>query len=325
LKPIEFTISDSQLHAVLSEIDAELRASGTKLFGRELRGWQMFCRRFKLQMAMHDPLAVRIFDWFTKQYGDRLRGNLDFGSTVAEIRHDLYSLRFPRLYGEQIVHCDPLLPSTYFGQRLSKKGQLRGNLLDHLAGGTPDFVSSLTVEECNNLIDVYARGFVGLSRMHDAEKAPFAKEALDDLHQSAAQLTAYSPNYGFSRWASLQATEKLLKSFITVCGQTPRKSHNLADLASTATSLGLPSPSSSLLRDIQCDAAVRYSAASVGKAEALRAHYATLSLCSDIAPRLRPQSGWGTEMRMLSYELNGTSRPMKALLVRRGKTVVGGP
>src|SRR5450759_4685938 len=106
LKPIEFTISDSQLHAVLSEIDAELRASGTKLFGRELRGWQMFCRRFKLQMAMHDPLAVRIFDWFTKQYGDRLRGNLDFGSTVAEIRHDLYSLRFPRLYGEQIVHCD---------------------------------------------------------------------------------------------------------------------------------------------------------------------------------------------------------------------------
>jgi hypothetical protein len=63
------------------------------------------------------------------------QGNLDFGSTVAEIRHDLYSLRFPRLYGEQIVHCDPLLPSTYFGQRLSKKGQLRGNLLDHLAGG----------------------------------------------------------------------------------------------------------------------------------------------------------------------------------------------
>src|ERR1019366_4690524 len=74
-----------------------------------------------------------------------------------------------------------------------------------------------------------------------------------------------------------------LKSFITVCGQTPRKSHNLADLASTATSLGLPSPSSSLLQDIQCDADVRYSAATVGKAEALRAHYATLSLCSDIA------------------------------------------
>ena len=240
-------------------------------------------------------------------------------------RHDLYSLRFPRLYGEQIVHCDPLLPSTYFGARLSKKGPLRGNLLDHLAGVTPDFVSSLTVAECKNLIDVYARGFVGLSRMHDAEKAPYAKEALDDLHQSAAQLTAYSPNYGFSRWASLQATEKLLKSFIAVCKQTPRKSHNLADLASTATSLGLPSPSSSLLQDIQCDADVRYSAATVGKAEALRAHYATLSLCSDIASRLQPQSGWGTESRMLSYEVNGTRRPMKALLVRRGKTVVGAP
>ena len=319
MKLADFTISESELHSALVEIDAELRAGDAPLFGRELRGWMLFCRKFKLQMALTDPLAVRVLDWFTRQYGDRLKGNLDFGNTVAKIRHDLYSLRFLRLYGTETVHCDPLLLGLSFGPQMSKNAPIRTNLFDRLAGATPDFLKSLTAEECRSLLDVYARGLVGLSRMDDAKNAPLAKEALDDLHQSASQLTASSPNYGFSRWASLQAAEKLMKSFIMLKGHSPRKIHDLADLAATAVSVGLPAPSPSLLRDIQCDADVRYSASSVGKSEALQAHYAALSLSGDVAPLLRPQSGWTTEIQMLSYELNGSMRPMKALRVSRLK------
>jgi len=319
LKPVDFTISESDLHSALAEIDSELRASGTKLWGRELRAWQHFCRKFHLEMAATDPLADRIFDWFTKQYGDRLIGNLDFGSTAAEIRHDLYSIQFPRLFGTEIVHCDPLLSAFDFRPRMTRDRLLKTNLFDHLAGATPAFIKSLTVEECTRLVNIYARGFVGLSRMDDAKQAPLAREALDDLHQSASQLTATSPNYGFSRWASLQAAEKLLKSFITLKQQMPRKTHNLVDLAATAVSLGLPAPSSSLLRDIQCDAEVRYSASSVGKQEALQAHYAALSLASEIAPLLSPQSGWVTEIRILTYTVNDSPRPFRALRVSRLK------
>ena len=320
MKPVDFTISDADLHSALVEIDNELRATGAKLFGREMQGWMLFCRKFKLEMAMHDPLAVRIFDWFSQQYGDRLKGNLDFGNTVAEIRHDLYLLRFPRLFGTEIVHCDPLLIGMDFGPRITMRGtMLKANLFDQLAGVTPDFLKSLTVEECSNLLDLYARGFTGLSRMDDAKEAPLAKEALDDLHQSASQLTASSPNYGFSRWSSLQATEKLLKSFITLKGQMPRKTHSLTDLAATAVSLGLPTPAPGLLGAIQCNADVRYSANSVGKREALHGHYAALSLAAKVAPLLSPQSGWVTEIRMLHYQLNGKPRPFKALRVSRLK------
>ena len=99
----------------------------------------------------------------------------------------------------------------------------------------------------------------------------------------------------------------------------PRKTHNLVDLAATAVSLGLPAPSSSLLRDIQCDAEVRYSASSVGKQEALQAHYAALSLASEIAPLLSPQSGWVTEIRILTYTVNDSPRPFRALRVSRLK------
>jgi HEPN domain-containing protein len=322
-KPVDFIISDADLHTVLAEIDTELRASGTKLFGREIHGLSLFCRKFKLEMAWSDPLAVRVFDWFTKQYGDRPKGNLDFGNTVGEIRHDLYSLRFPRLYGTEIVHCDPMLLGVNLGpHRRIGQGPLRplkSNLFDNLAGVTNEFVKSLTVQNCENLLDVYARGFIGLTRMDDAKDAPYCKIALDDLHQSASHLISHNPSYGLSRWASLQSAEKLLKSFIKLHGGKFLKTHNLTELASSAVLLGLPAPRPTLLQEIQCDADVRYEATNVGKEEALRAHYAVLSLCGAIAPRLRPQSGWVTEVRRLSYALNGVPRPMKALRVSRLK------
>jgi hypothetical protein len=135
LKPVDFEISDSDLHTSLVAIDTQLRASNSKLFGRELRGWGLFCQKFDLTVAMSDPLAVRIFDWFARQYGDRLKGNLDFGNTLAEIRHDFYTLRLPRLYGSAIVHCDPTLPKSHFGPELTvNSGGVKTNLFDYLFG-----------------------------------------------------------------------------------------------------------------------------------------------------------------------------------------------
>jgi hypothetical protein len=320
LKPVDFQISDSDLHIALVEIDNHLRASDSKLFGRELRGWGLFCQKFHLEMAMSDPLAVRIFDWFTKQYGDRLNGDLDFGRTVAEIRHDVYSLRLPRLYGSAIVHCDPMLPKSHFGPKLTvNSGGIKTNLFDYLQGVTPEFVKSLTDQECIDLLNVYARGVVAYSRMDDCQGAPYSKEALDDLHQSARQLTDHNPNCGFSRWASLQAVEKVLKSFIEQRGKTFENIHNLAKLAGVAVSAGLRAPDARLLARIQCRADVRYSAGTVGKAEALQAHYAALAVCADVALRLEPQSGWRTQVRTISYLVDGKPRPMGALVVSRLK------
>jgi hypothetical protein len=320
-KPVDFQISDPDLHNALLDIDSQLRADNSKVFGRELRGWGLFCQKFNLTMAMSDPLAVRIFDWFTKQYGDRLKGNLDFGNTVADVRHDFYSLRLPRLYGSAIVHCDPMLPKHHFGPALAvNSGGVKTNLLDYLPGVTPDFINSLTDTECMKLLEAYSRGVVAYSRMDDCQGAPYSKEALDDLHQSAGQLTDHNPNYGFSRWASLQAVEKVLKSFIEQRGKTFKKNHDLTELADIAVTAGLFRPDAGLLGKIQCKADVRYSAASVGKAEALEAHYAALAVCADLAPLLKPQSGWHTQTRMICYVLNGKPRPMGALVVSRLKT-----
>jgi hypothetical protein len=317
---VSFLISDADLNVVLSEIDNNLRASNSPVGGRELRGWMEFCKKFNLAMRMHDPLAERIFDWFKKQYGSRLNLQMDFGITVAHIRHDLYSMRLIRIYGSTIVHCDPNLHGADFGPSLrTDKIPPKSNLLDHLQGLTPEFIKSLTPDECNEFLDAYVRGILGFSRMQDAQGSPFSKESLDDLHQSAAHMTAHNPNYGFSRWASLQATEKLVKSYIVGKGQTPKKTHDLGMLITSAVSLGMPAPSPNKVQEIQCTPDVRYSASSVGKIEALNAHYAALTLSADIAPGLNTQSGWLTQIQSLSYQVAGKVSPIRAIRVVRGK------
>jgi hypothetical protein len=113
--------------------------------------------------------------------------------------------------------------------------------------------------------------------------------------------------------------EKVLKGFIEQRGKTFENIHNLAKLAGVAVSAGLPPPDAGLLARIQCKADVRYSAAAVGKAEALQAHYAALVVCADVALRLEPQSGWRTQTRAISYLVDGKPRPMGALVVSRLK------
>ena len=323
-KPVDFEITDEQLHKVLTKIDAELRASNPQVFGRELRGWIAFGKRFKLEMAMHDPLAARIFDWFTQQYGDRLNGNSDFGRTAVAIRQDVYPMRVPCFYGSGLIYCDPTLPPIK-SDGIRKNAPFKARLFEYVSGLTPEFIKSLTTDECNNIFYAYARGILGFSRLKDIQEtpdgpgAPFSKEVLDDLLQSADHLTADKPNYGFSRWSTLQAAEKMLKSYIVQNGGKLEKTHKLPVLEKAAVSVGLPALPPTLIPEIQCSADVRYDGNSATKDEALKAHYAVLTLCAQVAPLLKPHSGWITEIRWGSYEIAGKNSPIKGLMVTRSR------
>lgn len=316
-----FTISDAELSQVLSEIDGQLRKEGGPIAGREIRGWMLFCEHFNLEgFGWNHPVSRRIFDWFSHQYGDRLNINFDYGNTVAEIRHDLYLIRCVRLYGRELMVCDPLLFNKNLGPKIAVNTTVKFNLLNLLDGATSSFIQSLSVDECDSLVDAYARGFAALSRVEDAAGAVYVREALHDLRQSADQLSGQKANYGSSRFSSLQAVEKLVKSFIQAKNQKPTWGHKLQDNFHLAYSLGLPKAPAAKIDAVQCTGEVRYTSASVGKTEALQAHYAALSLCDHIAIHLTPQSGWKTAVQLVRYKVNGVQRPMKALFLSRGKS-----
>jgi hypothetical protein len=81
--------------------------------------------------------------------------------------------------------------------------------------------------------------------------------------------------YGPSKWASLQFTEKLMKSRLASSSVAFPKNHKLDELSRLLTTIG-SNVGKRDLDEIQCPAGVRYGDVSVDRDSALRAHIAAL-------------------------------------------------
>jgi hypothetical protein len=142
-----------------------------------------------------------------------------------------------------------------------------------------------------------------LSFRYGGTDAPYIKEAMDDLLQSSESVLLRGPNYGQSNWASLQATEKVIKSYILEKGGIPAKIHKLSELIEHASQLGLPAIGHSLIQAIQCDPNVRYDSALVTKHNALAAHEAALMICGTAA-KLMKRSTATAAVRKVQMHIN---------------------
>src|ERR1017187_9529862 len=226
----------TEFDAVMAEIDAELRKENDRIVGREIRGWMKFCQRFHTSVALGDPVADRIVDWFKAIYGDRLNVDLDFGKSFVSIRGDTYRIRCFRFYGVMYVICSVEILGREIHQRTAD-GQERTviNLLDgSIEGLTRELAGRLSPAECGAILMRYDRMFQAFSAIEGAlaarqggDDAPYMKEALDDLWEAAECVLLRTPNYGQSNWASLQAAEKVLKSYILEKGGSHGKIHRL--------------------------------------------------------------------------------------------------
>lgn len=284
--------SEAALDAALGAIDQELRQESDRIGGREIRGWAKFCKKYQTSMSMDDPLAERIFHWFERLYGDRLQLDLDFGKSIVVVRGDLSRMNVFRLYGTVYAVCTTALigrPShhaTPDGAIIEIINLLEGSI----DGMTPEFGCRLSSAECCAILASYRRMFVTFTGMEAALGAPYIKEAMDDLTMSAETLLLRKPNYGQSQWASLQATEKIVKSYILEKGSTHRKSHGLAALCADASALGMPSTDPVLIQAIQCTPDVRYDSTLATKDQAIAAHEAALIVCGQIAPLVKREN-----------------------------------
>jgi hypothetical protein len=132
-------------------------------------------------------------------------------------------------------------------------------------------------------MNAFLLGFDARNKIESISESEFVKEAIGDIHVSVTHLFATPPQYGLSKWSSLQAVEKLLKAFIHQQGGQVERIHKLEKLSEAAESLRLPPVPRSLLDKIQCPAGVRYGEIDVTPIEAVDAHHAALAICSGIA------------------------------------------
>jgi hypothetical protein len=156
-------------------------------------------------------------------------------------------------------------------------------MVDLVEDLTADFARSLTAEEVIKIGAAFVIGMGAYSALRVINDVDYVREAVGDFDAAVFHLVDHQPQPGLSKWASLQAIEKLTKAYIAQKGGTVRFIHSLQRLTDQAITLGLPAPPEQYLADVQCPAGVRYGEVAVSVEDALKAHLISLELCEGAA------------------------------------------
>jgi hypothetical protein len=212
------------------EIDQELRQQSDNVVGRPLGGLALFVGRFRVQIDNRHPLQLRIFAWFDRVYGDRLRIDRDFGQAIVLVNGESCKIRCPLFFANFPVVCTPAAIGTRLRiQSAHGPIDVRNLLENGIEGLTLDLAARLQQSECDQILTVFGDMFMAFCGMEAAlgarygtTDALYIKEAIGDLRASSDSLLGSRQNYGQSKWNSLQAVEKVLKSRIIAKGSTLR-------------------------------------------------------------------------------------------------------
>lgn len=280
------------LTPVLREIDNALKAEGVPPQGRAIRAVMEFGKRFGLSMPLttapvtpDDPLSdampytQHIFAWFGALHGERGKTDFSANAKVAVLADgDLWEMRIPWVRGTIAPKATRELPEDH-GNTFGTE-PLFPNPCASLKGITALRLSHFSDDDLN---EAYGMFVIGLDvrevfdrfRAHD----PLFLEAETDWTTSAALLTAQRPNFGQSRWATLQMCEKFMKGMIKVIGEgNPNHGHKLDALHNELKKSIRGLDHSQLLSDLKCTAAVRYGEVISTREQAYAAHKSGLLL-----------------------------------------------
>ena len=269
---------------MMEEVDAELRRLGAAIFARPLRAIGLVSKRCGVYGFLPlgtGPLALpetpgqklyrRVFAWYDARYGDCLKIRLGPGSSVVLLRGDPWRMRFPLIYGTFSVSC--IRPGD---SAEGLPGRLL-NVLDYIEALTPDLAARLSNEECVALCQFFVSTGQTLSDLRDSSGVGFLEHASADLQTSTDHIFSHPAAYGMSKWSSLQAAEKALKSILAVEKLPIPFIHDLSTLSNS-----LPRPilglSEATVSDVECPASVRYGNPSVSLEESVAAHHAALKI-----------------------------------------------
>jgi hypothetical protein len=293
--------TEEEFRKLMEETDNELRAENVKIVGRPIAGWLRISSRFGLGLRMNSPkrpprdgcytgddLTLRVFDWFDRRYGDSLKMDLGAGEMAVFVRGDLFRLVFPRIFGTVSLSCSPEDFEAH-GEGPLSIGRGRPpvvNTLSCIEGLTPALAHTLTPGHRTELLRLFQMGCSAHAAIRAKRGVELVEEALGDLQDSVARLFDVTPRCGSSKWASLQAGEKMLKAYIKQRGQEPPYTHRLACLAGLAEARGLSVLPRDVLAGIQCEPGVRYADSSITMTEAVRAQHLSLQICAAVGSEL---------------------------------------
>ena len=283
--------SEEEFSSLVEDIDREMAAEGIKIPAPPFIAGLKVAKRYGVVLNACPPqrspkpncfepleISIRIHVWFEQRYGERVKVPFHIGRVVLPLRGALYLINCPTAYGTVRFVCEP----HSFGQKRETIGVDEPppcNMVDLIEDLTPDFACSLTGEEVIKIGVAFVTGMGAYSALGVVSDVEYVREAVGDFDAAVFHLMEHRPQPGLSKWASLQAVEKLIKAYISQRGEAVRRTHSLQGLYDQATSLGHPTAPQQYLTDVQCPAGVRYGEIAVSVEEAVKAHLVSLELC----------------------------------------------
>lgn len=278
--------SGPQFEAMMAQIDFKLTNEGVNIPTRPMLAVREISMAYNLSMPLggdtarlppelreNAPLSEAINQWYKDNYEDRLKEYPCPGRMVIPLDGDLYVLCVPRIFGSvNFVLTRQWLPNPSIG-----RGPATYNITQ--------LVDGMTAVKARRLSDV-ALDTIGTA-FEIAVPAAFTLENTDhslmfiargDVEAAVNGLMARGGRHGESKWASLQAAEKVLKTAIDRAGLKYGYTHGLASLCKILADTGLNFNADAQVAAIQCKPGIRYGEETCSRDEALAAHRASLEL-----------------------------------------------
>ena len=208
-------------------------------------------------------------------YGDRLKVDMSVGKIVVLVDGDLYILGIPMIMGQVRFTAQ----REWIQRSPISRGPAICNVVQLLDGMTPAKAAQLSNGALHAIRDAFE---IALPACHMLLNTPngLMHIALGDVAVAIANLTDKFERFGESKWASLQAAEKMMKTAIEMKGGTYKQTHILSTLGAQLRVLGIDVDADAELAAIQCTPAIRYGQEPCTRAEALAAHHASLRLAT---------------------------------------------
>lgn len=278
-------------------IDRRLADNGVSIFRRPIHASHIISKEFGIQLLMtpptpgvpHEllkywPISQRIRQWYELRYGDRLKVHLGSGCMAFLIDNDVWVFRFPRIYGSVRLVASRTIKSN----RMGTKGKpLIHNILDSIDRLPDARRSSLTDAQLDGLLKYFVLGFEALCGLEAFAKDGLVNSALADIAASIDHLVARNPEYGLSKWSSLQAAEKLLKATLRRASAKYSKTHNLAQLLKEAQRSQVTLDIDKLVGKIQCSPGIRYGQEPCTLFDAVDAHHDVFRVSIQVVKELQ--------------------------------------
>lgn len=298
---IEAPTNESDFYAMMEAVDLFLKQKDVPPHARPFQGSFEISKALNLELNMvpvtkaepksgsyaGDDLTIRIFRWFDERYGNKLAIRIGPGRIVILIRDDPWEVHLPKVWGTVQFFVSLSEKSSNQDKDLQLRRIPRHNILDSIEDLPIGLAKSLDVRELSAIADIFLAAYSSMVAIDGIIEFPMIRELISDIDASVSHFLSVPPHFGLSKWASLQATEKALKAYVSAKGESFPWRHNLEELSTLATEFGLQPIPSKTLNDIQCTASVRYGeGADVTKIEAYIAHLLSISVCGLVAEQI---------------------------------------